>query len=89
MYTRVTTQVWTVVGLIDVKSVLVMICQALAYKFFAAVRDWGLRWKLDLSSVQNSLVPYDSHLRLIMAEGFYSEKKLIKDDTHAPNVNLR
>ena len=86
---RVSTQIWTVVCLVDIVSILVMISQATTDELFAAVRDGWFLWELHLSSIEDSLVSHDRHLRLIVSEWLHPEKQLVKDDAYAPNVNLR
>ena len=85
---RVSTQVWTVVCLVNIVSILVMISQASTDELFASVRDGWFLWELHLSCIEDGLVSYDCHLRLIVSEWLHSEKQLVKDDAHAPNVNL-
>ena len=86
---RVPTQIWTVVCLVDIVSILVMISQATTDELFAAVWDGWFLWELHLSSIEDGLVSHDRHLRLIVSEWLHPEKQLVKDDAHAPNVNLR
>ena len=81
-------QVRAVVSLIDVISILVVICKAAPDEVFATVGNHGFRWELHLSSIENGLISHYSHLRLVVAEGFHAEQKLIEDYANAPNVNL-
>lgn len=65
-----------------------VICQALSNEFFAGVRDRGLWWELHLSCIEDCLVTHYCHLRLVVAERFHTEEKLVEDDAHAPDINL-
>jgi hypothetical protein len=65
-----------------------MVCQTLANELSAAVGNGGLLRELDLSSIEDGLIPHDCHLRLIVAERLHPEQKLVEDNPHAPNINL-
>ena len=65
-----------------------VVCQAFPDEVFAAVRDDRLCWEYNLPGIQNCLVSYDCHLRLIVAKRLYSKYKFKEDDPNAPNVNL-
>jgi len=84
----VAAKVRAVISLINIESILMVICQALSNEFFAGVRDRGLWWELHLSCIEDCLVTHYCHLRLVVAERFHTEEKLVEDDAHAPDINL-
>lgn len=65
-----------------------MVRQTLANEVFAIIWNAGFGRELDSTGVQDSLIPHDSHLWLVMAKWFDAEKQLIENDSHAPDVNL-
>ena len=56
---RVTPQIWTEIGLVDIVPVGVVVGQTLPYEILTAIRDLRLGRELDLSGVENSLILQD------------------------------
>ena len=65
-----------------------VIGQASSDELFAGVRDAGLLRELNLSGIQDGLIPDYRHLRFIVSKGFHTEEKLVENDTDAPYINL-
>ena len=85
---RESAQVWTVVRLVHIIPVLVVIGQTPSDEFFTGVWDAGLLRKLNLSGIQDGLIPDYRHLRFIVAKWFHTEEELVKNYTNAPYVHL-
>ena len=85
---RESAQVWTVVRLVHIIPVLVVIGQTPSDEFFTGVWDAGLLRKLNLSGIQDGLIPDYRHLRFIVSKWFHTEEELVKNYTNAPYVHL-
>ena len=79
-------QVRAVVRLVNVESILVVVSEALANEFLASVRNLRLLLEDHLPSIEDCLVPYNRHLRLVLSEGLHPIEQLVKDDAHRPNI---
>ena len=67
-------QVGTIIGLVDVISVLVVVSQATSDKLFATVRDTRLLGELHLPGVQDGLIAHNRHLRLVVSERLHPKQ---------------
>lgn len=82
------TQVRAVVGFVDIKSVLVVVCKALTDELSTPIRYLRLLRECNLTCIEDSLVPDDGHLRFVVPKRFDPEKQLVKNHADAPYINL-
>ena len=57
-------------------------------ELFAGVWDARLLRELNLSGIQDGLIPDYRHLRFIVSKGFHTKEKLVENDADAPYINL-
>ena len=67
-------QVRIIVSFVHIEAVLVMVGKTLADKVFALVTDRRSLREDHLASIEDRLISYDCHLRLVMAKRFLPKK---------------